>query len=136
MGGHSGIHATYQRLAAVVFGKGMWKSIREFIRHYEVCHSYKPQNVASLCLLQPLLVPQSIFTDITMDFVEGLPKSQGKDVILVVVDRLTKYAHFIPLAHPYTTCLVAQKFVDYDYKLHGFPSTIISDRDPIFLSSF
>jgi ribosomal protein L21E len=70
-----------------------------------------------------------------MDFVEGLPKSQGKEVIMVVVDKLTKYAHFIPLAHPYTVETVAQAFVDHIVKLHGPPLLIISDRDRIFTSN-
>jgi hypothetical protein len=69
-----------------------------------------------------------------MNFVEGLPKSHGKDVILVVVDRLTKYAHFLPLAHPYTVQKIAQIFVDNILKLHGPPTVIITDRDRIFLS--
>lgn len=63
-----------------------------------------------------------------MDFIEELPKSKGKYVIMVVVDRPTKYAHFISLAHPYTTLTVAQLYLENVYKLHGFPSTIVSDR--------
>lgn len=64
-----------------------------------------------------------------MDFIEGLPKAHGKDIILVVVDRLTKYAVFLVLSHPYTAKEVAELFVEDIVKLHGFPSSIISDRD-------
>lgn len=71
-----------------------------------------------------------------MDFVEGLPKVDGKSVILVIVDRFTKYAHFVPLTHPYTAKIVSEAFIHNVFKLHGMPKTIISDRDPVFLSSF
>ena len=71
-----------------------------------------------------------------MDFIEGLPKSQGKTTIFVVVDRLTKYAHFMAMSHPYTAKDVAQLFMDNIYKLHGLPTTIVSDRDAIFTSMF
>jgi ribosomal protein L21E len=75
------------------------------------------------------------WTHISMDFIEGLPKSQGKEVILVVVDRLTKYAHFISLSHPYTASDIAQLFLDNIFKLHGLPKVILTDRDPIFTST-
>lgn len=71
-----------------------------------------------------------------MDFIEGLPLSDGFNVIMVVVDRFTKFAHFVPLKHPYTAPSVARLFVDSIVKLHGMPRTIISDRDRIFTSSF
>lgn len=64
-----------------------------------------------------------------MDFIEGFPKSKGKSVILVIVDRLTKYAHFISLSHPDTTTIVAQLLLDNIYKLHGLLAVIICDRD-------
>lgn len=69
-----------------------------------------------------------------MDFIEGLPKSRGKDVILVVIDKLTNFCHFIPLAHPFTAQSVAKLFFDYIYKLHGLPASIVTYRDKIFTS--
>jgi hypothetical protein len=71
-----------------------------------------------------------------MDFIEALPKFDGYSVILVVVDRLTKYAHFIPVKHPYTAQSIAQLFLDNIVKLHGLPKSIVSDRDTIFVSTF
>jgi hypothetical protein len=84
----------------------------------------------------PLPVPTQIWSDITMDFIEGLPKVGGKSVILTVVDRFSKYAYFIPLAHPYTAESVAQVFFSEIVRLHGIPTSIVSDRDPVFTSVF
>lgn len=71
-----------------------------------------------------------------MDFIGELPKAIGLDTILVVVDRLTKYAHFVALAHPYTTKDVAQVFLKEVVKLHGFPTSTVSNLDKVFLSTF
>ena len=60
----------------------------------------------------------------------------GKEVILMVVDRFSKYGHFVALSHPYTVEVVAQAYLDNIYKLHGLPRSIVSDKDTIFLSSF
>jgi hypothetical protein len=65
-----------------------------------------------------------------MDFIEGLSKVGGKSVILTVIDRFSKYAHFIALGHPYTVTSVARAFFDDIVRLHEFQSSIVSDRDP------
>jgi len=69
-----------------------------------------------------------------MDFIESLPKVRGKSVILTVVDRFSKYAHFIALSHPYSASSVARAFFDDIIRSHGFPTSIVSDRDPVFTS--
>jgi transposase InsO family protein len=71
-----------------------------------------------------------------MDFVEGFSRINGEFVILTVVDRFSKYAHFVPIGHPYTATSVAKVFFDSVVRLHGIPESIVSDRNPIFTSKF
>jgi len=85
-------------------------------------------------LLQPLLILSAIWEEIRLDFIMRLPKSNGYDAILVVIDRLSKYGHFIPLKHPYLARSVAEVFMKEIVKLHGIPTSIV--RDSIFLSLF
>lgn len=87
-------------------------------------------------MLQPLPILTRVWSDVSIDFIEGLPISSGFSVILVVVDRLTKYAHFVALKHPYVALSVAKTFVAQIVRLHGIPTSIVSDRDRVFLSSF
>jgi hypothetical protein len=71
-----------------------------------------------------------------MNFMEGLPKYKGQEVIFVVVDRFSKYVYFIVIPYPYTASFMARVFLDNIYKLHCLPATIMSDRDAVFLSLF
>ena len=114
----------------------MTKDVRKYIRGCAVYQKYKYEGIATSDLLQPSPLSKSIFTDLTMDFIEGLPKSNSKSVIMVVVDRLTKYSHFMALPHPYSAASVARVFFDNVHKLYGFPNTITTDRGSLFLSTF
>ena len=134
--GHSGRNATLERLKSMVYWKGMSKDVRAFVQKYSVCLKCKYETKAFPGLLQPLPISDLIWQHITMDFIEGLPSSFGKQVIFVVVDRLSKAAHFMALSHPYSAADVAQSFLDHVFKLHGFQNSITSDRDSIFLSQF
>lgn len=127
---------TFKRVSSFLFWEGMRGDIKKFIEECDVCQRNKYSTLSPAGLLQPLPIPCQVWQDISMDFVAGLPRVRGKDTIFVVIDRLTKYAHFFPLGHPYNAKEVAALFVKKVVKLHGFPSTIISDKDAIFLSSF
>lgn len=87
-------------------------------------------------LLQPISLPTVVCEEISMDFITGLPLSTGKTAILISVDRLSKYGHFIGLPPNFTSRKVAELFVRKFIRLHGFPDKIITDRDPIFLCEF
>ena len=88
-------------------------------------------------MLQPLKIPKWKWESISMDFVMGLPRNPaGYDSIWVIVDRLAKFAHFLPIRFTYPLEKLAQLYIQEIVKLHGVPSTIISDRDPRFTSWF
>jgi hypothetical protein len=110
--------------------------VESFIKHCSVCQQAKHKNYKSSGLLSPLPVPNSAWQDISMDFIDALPKCDGYSVILVVVDKFTKYAHFLLLKHPYIASSIAQVFFSTVVNLHGLPKTIMSDRDRMFTSSF
>ena len=114
----------------------MKSDLKKFIRECDVCQRIKAETIAPAGLLQPLAIPTKPWSDVSLDFVEGLPTSQGFEVILVVVDRLTKYVHFIPLSHPYTVAKVVGLYMQCVFKLRGLPTFIVSDRDATFTSNF
>lgn len=134
IGGHSGFPVTYHRIKQLFAWPGMRKSVHAFVSACFVCQQAKPERVKYPGLLQPLPVPAGAWQTISMDFVEGLPFSGGKNCVLVVVDKFSKFSHFIPMKHPFTAASVAKVFMQHVYRLHGMPSVIISDRDKIFTS--
>ncbi|MCH81120.1 transposon Tf2-1 polyprotein [Trifolium medium] len=136
IGGHSGIHRTYGRLHENVFWHGMRGDVAQFVKSCITCQQIKPTNHLPYGLLQPLPIPERVWEDISLDFIVGLPSFQNHTVILVVVDRLSKAAHFGALPTHFTAAKVADLFVKTISKLHGMPRSIVSDRDPVFLSQF
>jgi transposase InsO family protein len=110
--------------------------VHSFVTQCQVCLQAIPDRACYPGKLQALHVPSEAWKLISMDFVEGLPRSKNANCILIFVDKFTRYAHFIALSHHYTAATVAALFMDSMYKVHGLPAGIISNRDPIFTSTF
>jgi hypothetical protein len=135
LGGHSGEKATYERIKLLFHWPGLKQQVVDFIKQCPTCQLNKSEHCKYPGLLQPLPVPDFAWTHISMDFVEGLPLSENKDMILVVVDRFTKYAHFISMKHPITAKTMAKAFSEHIFKLYGLPTVMVTDRDRIFTSA-
>jgi hypothetical protein len=110
--------------------------IHTFVVECDTYQHNKDETVKTPGTLQPLPLPPTIWMDISMDFIVGLPKSDNKLVNMVVVDRLSKNAHFRALQHPFTTSTVAHIFMDNIFKLYGMPHFVVSDRDLTFTNNF
>lgn len=136
LGGHAGDLKTYLRLAKEWYWEGMCRQVMQYVRDCHVCQQAKASYQKPAGLLQNLPIPMQVWEHVTKDFVEGLPRSEGVDTILVVVDRLTKYGHFLTLRHPFTALKVVELFVKEVVRLHGFATSIMSDRDKVFMSIF
>jgi hypothetical protein len=136
IGGHSGVPATYSRLKQLFYWPSMKATMKSYVQSCTVCQQAKPDRARYPGSLQPLPVPPQAWHSVTLDFIEGLPRSGQHNCILVVVDRFSKYGHFLPLQHPFTASKVAKVFLDNIYKLHGLSVNIISDRDRVFTSGF
>nr|GEV28393.1 hypothetical protein [Tanacetum cinerariifolium] len=95
--------ATIKRITSLCYWKKLRQQVEVFVAVCKVCQTKKPDLSAYHGLLHPLLIPKLGWAEISMDFIKGLPSSNGKTIVFVVVDRLSKYAHFIPLSHPFTT---------------------------------
>lgn len=112
VGGHSGILGTYQRMRKIFYWPGMKQTVIDQVKQCDVYQWNKGETVASPGLLEPIPIPEGAWELLTMDFIVGLPQSEGKEVILVIVDKFTKYAHFLPLAHPFKAIDVANVFLN------------------------
>jgi len=114
----------------------MHEHITEYVRSCDVCQRNKVIRHTKYGLLEPLEVPMRPWTAISMDFIVGVPKSEGYTKIWVIVDRFSKMAHFIPLKTEEHIKVLALAFVKEIWRLHGLPESIVSDRDTRFTSKF
>jgi hypothetical protein len=134
---HPGVTKMYQDLKKLFWWPGMKRQISEFVYACLICQKSKIEHQKPSGLLKPLFIPEWKWDNIAMDFVGGLPKTaKGNEVIWVVVDRLTKSAHFIAIKTGMLVPRLAEIYVEQIVKLHGIPSSIVSDRDPRFTSRF
>ena len=136
IGGHLGVTKTTHRLESNFFWSSLRKDIKRFVKECTTCQQTKSSTQRPAGLLQPLPPPTGVWEDISMDFITQLPSSHGYTTIMVVVDRYSKGVHLGALPSNHSAFKVASLFIDIVCKHHGFPRSIVSDRDPIFLSSF
>ncbi len=135
--GHVGVHRTHKFIARYFYWPNLQADILVYVRGCVMCQRNKPATGVPAGKLQPLPVPKHIWEDISMDFIGPLPKtSRGHDFILVVVDRLSKMAHFLPCKTNINGPALAQLFLDRIYSLHGLPKSVVTDRGTQFLNSF
>lgn len=106
VGGHLGYEKTLQKVQGFFRWYGMHGDVKKYIRECHTCQTCKYETCPPPRLLQPLPIPSKVWADIVTDFIDALPPSQGFSVIMVMIDRLSKAAHFIPLKHPYTASSV------------------------------
>ena len=124
----------YQDLKKRYWWKQMKVDVAEFVAKCQTCQVVQAEHKKPAGELQPVFIPEWKWESISMDFISGLPVCQGKDWIWVIVDRLTKSAHFIPVKGTTTSSQYAELYVKEIVKLHGVPKSIISDRGSVWTS--
>jgi hypothetical protein len=135
--GHFGSFKTYELLARSFYWNKMIKAVKRYVATCDTCQRSKATSIATQGLFKPLPIPKGRWTDITLDFVGALPKTTtGYDTVLVVVDRLSKRAHFIPTTKSLTAEGAADLFLNNIFKHHGVPRRIVSDKDVKFTATF
>jgi Reverse transcriptase (RNA-dependent DNA polymerase)/RNase H-like domain found in reverse transcriptase/Integrase zinc binding domain/Retroviral aspartyl protease/Chromo (CHRromatin Organisation MOdifier) domain len=135
--GHVGMNKTLEKISRKFYWPKMHRHIQHYISTCMKCQENKSSNQLPMGLLHPLPIPQRRWQQITMDFIVSLPKTKnGNDTVIVIVDKLSKMACYIPTTVTVTAPQVAKYVFDYIVRYHGVPESIISDRDSKFTSMF
>jgi hypothetical protein len=134
---YHGTNKMYQYLKKNFWWTRMKCEIANYVSECDTCRRVKADHLRPTGNLQPLSIPEWKWEDICMDFIVGLSRtSRGYNSIWVIVDRLTKSAHFIPVSTTYRANQYAKLYIQHIVRYHGIPKTIISDRGAIFVAYF
>lgn len=135
---HRGFDKTYVAVRSSYYWPHLYSYVRRYVLSCDTCQRIKANNSAPAGLLNPLPIPPHAWHSIAMDFMVGLPPSKlsRADSICVVIDRLSKMAHFLPCFTTDSASDIASLFFKNIFRIHGLPATITSDRDPRFISEF
>jgi transposase InsO family protein len=134
---HPGSMKMYEDLKQNFWWTRMKREIAKYVSECDICQRVKASHLKTVGILQPLPIPSWKWEDISMDFIVGLPNTSLRhDSIWVIVDRLTKTAHFLPVHTTYNAKKYAEIYLDQIVRLHGIPKTIISDRGAQFVAWF
>ena len=135
--GHLGVEKTLTLVQRSYYWPNMTEDIRAYVESCKLCQEFKSQNKSPAGLLQPLPIPTKRWESVSMDIVTGLPETaEGYSGCVVFVDRLSKMAHFAAVSSRVDSEQLAQIFINNVFRLHGMPQSIVSDRDPRFMSRF
>jgi len=133
--GHKGTAKTLAALQRLYWWPGMTGDIAKYVKTCLLCQRNKASTKKPAGLLQPLPIPTDRWSEVTMDFITGLPCTpRGHDAVMVMCDRLSKMVRFAPCTKDTSTTQVATLFIQHVFANHGMPSVLISDRDTRFTS--
>jgi len=132
--GHGGTAKTTELLQRKYYWPHMRNTIKQYVKNCDTCQRTKVVRHAPYGLMKPNEAPDRPWKSIFMDFITDLPKSEGNDAILIVIDRLTKMAHFLPCDKEMDARQFSELFMREIFRLHGLPKDIITDRGSIFTS--
>ncbi|KAI2661862.1 Transposon Tf2-9 polyprotein [Labeo rohita] len=136
LAGHPGAQRTITLIARAFWWRTLRRDVQLYVQACNICARSKTTNTPTTGGLQPLPIPKRPWSHISIDFVTGLPESQGKNTILTIMDRFSKAVHLVALTGLPSAKTTAELILEHVVRLHGFPKDIVSDRGPQFMAKF
>jgi hypothetical protein len=134
---HPGTNKMYQDLKKCFWWTRMKRELAKYVSNCDTCRKVKADHLRPVGNLQPLSIPEWKWENICMDSIVGLPRTScGYNSMWVIMDRLTKFTHFIPISTTYRVRQYAKLYMSQIIHYRGIPKTIISDRGSIFVARF